>query len=525
MIEPADHALDEGSGLDRGTCGSAASQSADRVQNESAASVPLGYRRANLPNLHLRFSERKLLLATMDLVAINLALVTSLVMRVDGSSVRWEQLSASVWDRLLWFALLSGLWLTAASLWNAYDLARAASAADSIWASCGAAVFTALVYMFIPYVTPSFPVRRLEAFALPVLAALAVGSWRLVYAKVFVQPVFQQRALVVGAGWAGRTLAQAITETEGGDVHAYHGTGYCILGFIDDDPTKQGQDVAGIPVMGGHRDLVRLVRELQPDELTVAITDVQSMRRELFQAILICREMGTQITTMSSLYERITGRVPVEHAGRDLNVVLPVAYGAGHRVYLVARRLLDLGAGVLGCAFVAVLSPAIWIANRLSSPGSLFFYQERVGQGGRVFRVVKFRSMIVNAEEHCGVVWAREDDGRVTQVGRILRKTRLDESPQFWNVLKGDMSLIGPRPERPEFVTQLAQQIPFYRARHAVKPGITGWAQVKYRYGASVDDALVKLQYDLYYIKHHGPYLDLLILLKTVQVVLGLKGR
>jgi lipopolysaccharide/colanic/teichoic acid biosynthesis glycosyltransferase len=148
-----------------------------------------------------------------------------------------------------------------------------------------------------------------------------------------------------------------------------------------------------------------------------------------------------------------------------------------------------------------------------------------VGQGGRVFGVVKFRSMVVNAEEHTGVVWATENDGRVTPVGRLLRKTRLDESPQFWNVVKGDMGLIGPRPERPEFITQLAQQIPFYRVRHAVKPGITGWAQVKYRYGASVHDALVKLQYDLYYIKHQGFYLDLLILLKTVQVVLGLKGR
>jgi lipopolysaccharide/colanic/teichoic acid biosynthesis glycosyltransferase len=169
--------------------------------------------------------------------------------------------------------------------------------------------------------------------------------------------------------------------------------------------------------------------------------------------------------------------------------------------------------------------PFIWLGNRLTNPGDLFYWQERVGEGGKVFQVVKFRSMVMGAEQDTGVVWARENDERITPVGRLLRKARIDEMPQFWNVLKGEMSLIGPRPERPFIITTLEKEIPFYRVRHAVRPGITGWAQVCYRYGASVDDAHIKLEYDLYYIKHQSWYLDLVILVKTVRVMLGLQGQ
>jgi exopolysaccharide biosynthesis polyprenyl glycosylphosphotransferase len=346
-----------------------------------------------------------------------------------------------------------------------------------------------------------------------------------------VQPAFHQRALVVGAGWSGRTLAQAIAETgdsaSNGDSggNPYRGTGYRIIGFVDDNAENLGKEIEGSLVLGTHQDLVRLARELQPDELVVAITHAQTIHGGLFQAILDCRELGIQVTTMASLYERVTGRVPVEHAGRDLYVVLPLDRSAGDRLYLAVRRLFDIVVGAAGCILVALLSPVVWLAHQLTAPGDVFYRQERVGKGGQVFKVVKYRSMVMDAEKNTGAVWASHDDGRVTSVGRLLRKTRLDELPQFWNVLKGEMSLIGPRPERPEFIAQLAQEIPFYRVRHAVKPGITGWAQVKYRYGSSVNDSLLKLQYDLYYIKHKGPYLDLLILLKTVQVVLGLKGR
>jgi lipopolysaccharide/colanic/teichoic acid biosynthesis glycosyltransferase len=191
----------------------------------------------------------------------------------------------------------------------------------------------------------------------------------------------------------------------------------------------------------------------------------------------------------------------------------------------VVRRSLELLIALLGCLFLLCFVPFIWLANRIASPGDLFYRQKRVGEGGKIFNVLKFRSMVMGAERDTGAIWAQANDARATRVGRFLRKTRLDEIPQFWNVLKGEMSLIGPRPERPIIIATLEQEIPFYRVRHATKPGITGWAQVCYKYGASVDDALIKLEYDLYYIKHQSWYLDMMILVKTARVILGLHGQ
>jgi exopolysaccharide biosynthesis polyprenyl glycosylphosphotransferase len=504
LMEATDH-------MDLGTSINTASERMARRLRSS--------RRLHLRSLHLRLSERKLLLAGGDLLAVNLGLLAALAFRPSDPST-----SSYLWGHLSWFVLLSGLWLLIGLMFSIYDLARAASPMHSLWAAGQAAMLTGVLYFFMPYVTPAFPERRVEFVLFPLIAVLGVAGWRVIYATVFVQPAFQQRALVVGAGWAGRTLAQAIAETGGGNGNPYRGTGYRILGFVDDDPAKQGQEIEGAPVLGMHCDLVRLVQELRPDELVLAITHSQTIHVELFQAVLDCREAGIPVTTMASLYERMTGRTPVEHAGRDLDVVLPLAEPASHRVYMACKRLFDLAASLVGCVLVAVLCPVIWLANRLTVPGDLLYRQERIGSAGKPFHIIKFRSMVMDAEEDTGAVWAKKNDFRVTPVGRVLRKLRLDELPQFWNVLRGEMSLIGPRPERPEFVTKLARKIPFYRVRHAVKPGITGWAQVKYRYGSSVDDSLVKLQYDLYYIRHEGPYLDLLILLKTVQTVLGLRG-
>lgn len=482
----------------------------------------------HLPSIPLRLSERRLLLGMMDVLVVNAALLGAIILRSDSATMG---LVSGI--QLRWFVLLSAVWMVVAEVLDILDLARSASALRSAWAAGSNAIVTSVVYLLIPYVTPPLPDSRTGVLLLPALATLGVVAWRVLYAQVLVRPAFHQRALVVGAGWAGRTLAQALGDTgERGPDGAlggspYRGGGYQIMGFVDDNPDYAGKSVEGCPVLGTHQDLVRLVRELRPDELVVAITPFHTVHGGLFQAILDCRELGIPITTMASLHERITGRVPVEYAGCDLTVVLPIHESSIHRLYLAFKRLMDMGAGVVGCTVVALLSPLVWLANRLTDAerGDLFYRQARVGKGGKVFKIVKYRTMVMDAEKHTGAVWASENDERVTGVGRFLRKTRLDELPQFWNVLRGEMSLVGPRPERPEMVCHLAQEIPFYRVRHAVHPGITGWAQVKYRYGASVDDALLKLQYDLYYIKHQGLYLDVSILLKTAQVMLGLKGR
>jgi len=186
---------------------------------------------------------------------------------------------------------------------------------------------------------------------------------------------------------------------------------------------------------------------------------------------------------------------------------------------------MDILVASVGLIILAFLFPVLALALYLDSSGPIFYIQERVGKGGRVFNLVKFRSMVPNAEVNGGAVWAEENDPRATRVGRFLRRTMLDELPQFINVLRGEMSIVGPRPERPLFADQLAEEIPFYRARHAAKPGMAGWALINYGYSSSVGDALVKLGYDLYYIKHQSIWLDVMILLKTLGAMVALRGR
>ena len=476
-------------------------------------------RRLRLPNLALRFSERRLLLVLFDLLMLNAAFFFALIIRSNSALTL-----AVIRERLPWFVLLSALWIAVGIVLDIYDLARAASILPSLWFTSSATGLTGLIYIFIPYVTPTFPRHRMEALLFPLLALAGIGAWRIFYAQVFVQPIFHQRALVVGNSWIGRTLAGVIARGGADGESRYRAVGYHLLGFVGDN-SDSVWSVESIPFLGTSGDLVRLARELRPDELVMAVADTTQIHGELFQAILDCREMGISITTMESLYERLMGRVPLEPSLSQLSIALPINHSSTHRFYLVFRRLLDILVSLLGCLLIMVIAPFVWLANRLSSPGSLFYFQRRIGKSGRPFNLVKFRSMIVDAERNTGPVWASESDDRITPVGRLLRRTRLDEVPQFWNVLMGEMSLIGPRPERPEMVAGLTRQIPFYRARHAIRPGITGWAQVKYRYGASITDGRLKLQYDLYYIKHQGPYLDLLVLLRTIEVVLGLKGR
>ena len=227
---------------------------------------------------------------------------------------------------------------------------------------------------------------------------------------------------------------------------------------------------------------------------------------------------------MPAVYEEVLGRVPVEHLGQKWFLAPLWTNGNLPTVYRAAKRLMDVVLALMGLGILLALLPLIAVANRLGSRGPLFYSHERVGKGGQIFRIFKLRSMIPDAEQDGEAIWATADDPRITSVGRLLRRTRMDELPQLLNVLKGEMSIVGPRPERPQFVEDLQKQIPFYRTRLSVKPGLTGWAQIKYPYGNSVQDALAKLQYDLYYIKRRSLFLDLLIMLRTVKVILTFRG-
>jgi exopolysaccharide biosynthesis polyprenyl glycosylphosphotransferase len=480
-----------------------------------------GQRRWRFPlrRLHLTSSERRLVLALVDILVVNAVLLVALALRFQYAFSLDTLFGAPVY-----FVLLTAVWLVWASFFDCYDLPRAADGSQSAWASGRAALLASLTYLAIPFYTPHFPASRLSAYLFVGLSVVSVAAWRALYAGVFAQPSFQQRVLIVGAGRSGAELArQLASRPQYGNPYA--GSGYRVVGFVDDDPAKAGLDVDGVAVLGDRHDLGRLVAEQEVDTVVLAITHTPEIHPDLFRALLECREQGVRLEPMTHLYERVTGQVPVEHAGRDLRVVLPLSDSPMLRFFGVAKRMFDVVAGVVGLLVLGLVAPWVAMANALWCPGPLLYWQTRLGKGGKPFQVVKFRTMIPDAEEGSGAVWAMEDDERVTPMGQVLRKTRLDELPQSWNVLKGQMSLVGPRPERPEFVAELVRQVPFYQARHAVRPGITGWAQVRHDYGGSVEDALVKLQYDLYYIKHQSIYLELSILVKTAAVMLGLKGR
>jgi exopolysaccharide biosynthesis polyprenyl glycosylphosphotransferase len=472
-----------------------------------------------LPRPYLTSSERRLILVVVDVLFLNVALLAALALRYDYP-FSW----AALFEAPVYFVLLTAIWLIWAVFFDCYDPPRAADASQSAWSTGRAALLAALTYLAIPVYTPHFPASRLSAYLFVGLATVSVPVWRVLYAKVFNQPVFQQRVLIVGAGRSGVELARELSGTPPYG-NPYAGSGYRVVGFVEDDPARSGSDVEGVPVLGDRQDLRRLVQEQAVDIVVVAITHTPQIHPELFRALLDCREQGVRLEPMTSLFERLTGKVPVEHAGSNLHVVLPLSDSPVQRVFWSGKRAFDLGAGAVGMVALGFVAPLVMLANAIWSPGPLVYRQTRVGRGGWPFQVVKFRTMIPDAEGANGAVWAREKDDRVTPVGRFLRKIRLDELPQAWNVLKGEMSLVGPRPERPEFVAELVKQVPFYQARHAVRPGITGWAQVRYGYGSSVEDALIKLQYDLYYIKHQSVYLELSILVKTAAVMLGFKGR
>jgi len=292
------------------------------------------------------------------------------------------------------------------------------------------------------------------------------------------------------------------------------------LGSVNGLHEGVDEPVNGIKVLGVVDDLGRISRATRPDVIVVALTE---RRRSLpLPAVLECKLQGIDVEDWPDFYEKLTGKILLTDL-RPSWLVFSDGFRTSHAT-LRAKRAMDSLLAGLGLLLTLPLSLVIAVLVKLDSPGLILYRQERLGQGGKRFRLMKFRSMRHDAERETGPVWAGEHDPRVTRAGRLLRRSRLDELPQLFNVLKGEMSLVGPRPERPAFVRELQEKIPFYVHRLVVKPGITGWAQVKYPYGSSVEDALEKLQYDLYYIKNLTIFLDLLILLHTLQVVLFGKG-
>lgn len=423
-------------------------------------------------------------------------------------------------DNVLWVLVIIGLWFFYAAIFDLYKLSLVDKRSEIIKNTIITATLTGITYIFIPFLSPTLPLSRLPAFLLIGTMVVVMLAWRIVYSILFKHPILVRKAIIVGAGWTGRELVQTLTKNE----QIYHKTAYKLYGFIDDDPGKYKKEYDGMRVLGDHSTLLRFARRMKMDEVILAIPEHETLESGLVSALIDLENAGIPVRFAYDIYEEQTGKVMVKKKNGNYYLANPYNINQKKRFYRVTNRLINVGWGILASLSFIVLIPMIWLINLFTSKGPLFYHQERVGRNGRLFQILKFRTMVVDAEKKSGPQFASKNDVRITSAGRFMRKARLDELPQFINILKGDMNLIGPRPERDVFIKELSGTIPFFRIRNLVKPGLTGWAQVNHHYAMDTEDALVKLQYDLYYIKHRSFLLDLTILLRTLPVIFKLKG-
>jgi len=462
--------------------------------------------------IQLQISERRLLLMMGDALAIVASVLISL--RIWAYVAREHFDLEFVLPQTFWFFVLLFVWLFLANANDFYNLRVTSRMRTSLSRLAQIELQLLIVYLVIYYLSSRDALPRLFILYHAAISFVLIGLWRTWRPFLVGWTDFRRRALIIGTGWSAQAIQQTLVEEANDD--------YEIVGFIGGANEAQTR-VGNQTVLGTGAELAEIARTKNIAELIIAYG--AEIPGDVFQGIMACYEQGIAIVPMPLVYEQITGRVPIEHVGQQhWSVVLPIEGRSVFNPYPLLKRLMDIGFALIGLAIFAIILPPLALIMTLDSRGPIFYCQERVGRGGRLFKVIKLRSMIPDAEKLNGPQWAQKNDARITRVGRILRKTRLDETPQLINVLLGQMSLVGPRPERPMFVDQLTEQIPFYRTRLAVKPGLTGWAQVCYQYGNTTQDALVKLQYDLYYIRHQSLALDLLIALRTIGKMLAFQG-
>lgn len=377
-------------------------------------------------------------------------------------------------------------------------------------ASVGQALvgMTGLVLVLF-YVAPFFAPRGSTLIALPIGAA-AVLAWRALYARLLGSKVFDVYVAIVGTDDGARRTAQVLLESKSSP--------YRVRAFVV--PVEESAPILGIPVVSVRDDLWAVVQALGVEQLVIGNT--QSLPPSMLNELVRCFDHGVEAIPATAIYEEISGRVLASALEADWYAALPT-HTRG--LYMGVKRIIDIvfGGGLLIAALplMAVVALTVW----LDSGSPILLRQIRLGRRGYPFVMHKFRTMRRDAESEGRAIWASRNDDRVTRVGRLLRRSRLDELPQLWDVVRGAMSLIGPRPERPEFVERLATELPLFRARTLVRPGITGWAQVEYRYAGTVADNLTKLEYDLFYLRHIGPLIDLNIAVRTLFIVVGLRGQ
>lgn len=467
------------------------------------------------PAWRLRPAERRGTLFFGDLLASVIALLAGLYFWAQGNewlNFSWQFLQERV---PVWFYFMPLIWLLL--LIESYDIRRSTARLESLKELSLAAGVSLVLYLLVFFIfnAPESELPRRGVIIFIIAAFILTMIWRLIFIGLFTAPQFRRRVIIVGAGKSGGQLANIIKNIWPPPFYT--------IGLVDDDPVKLGTEVAGLKVIGTNANLFDLVREHQATDLIFAI--MGDMDSTVFEKVLEAEELGIEVTTMPIVYEELLGRVPIFLLKSDwvLRSFVDQAHVGGF--YELSKRLIDIIGGVIGCFILLLSFPIIGLAIILESGAPIFYQQSRLGKNGRLYKMIKYRSMVQDAEADGIARPSSENDERATFIGRFLRKSHLDELPQFINILKGDMSIVGPRAERPELVSLLQSHIPFYRARLFVKPGLSGWAQVNFGYANDYETNGIKLEYDLYYIKHRNLMLDFTIMIRTVGTVIGLRGH
>jgi exopolysaccharide biosynthesis polyprenyl glycosylphosphotransferase len=469
--------------------------------------------RAKSIGWRVRPREQRNILLIGDAFASILALVGGLYFW--GQKDAWLKFSLNFLQQRVefWFYLLPLVWMV--FLVELYDPHRARDLRQTVAGISLAALAGLFFYALIYLISPKGSLPRLGIGVFLLSAATLTLIWRLVYIQIFTAQAFLRRVLVIGAGSAGETLARVYNKLRPQP--------FFLVGFMDDDPKKIGANLEGFPILAGNDRLLEIIEAKAVTEIVIAITG--EVQGSTFQVLLDAQESGVDIIPMPALYEELLGRVPIHHLESEWLIRSFVNDARVGGFYELAKRLLDILVALAGLSICILLAPLTALIILVDSGFPILYRQIRSGKGGKLYSILKFRTMVKDAEKDGKVQVTHENDDRITRVGGFLRRTHIDELPQFWNVLRSEMSIVGPRAERPELILEYQKEIPLYRARLLVKPGITGWAQVNYGYSATIAQTIVKLEYDLYYIKHRNLFMDILIILRTMTQVIGFRGR
>jgi exopolysaccharide biosynthesis polyprenyl glycosylphosphotransferase len=457
--------------------------------------------------IHFEVSERKILLKVFDLIFVFL----SLFLVSYFFEFKYFRFSTTNYYWTLVLVLYLNIF---GSVFEMYNLQVASSQFQIIRSIILTTCTTVLFYLLTPVYTPFLPSNRLQIVMFFVAIFFSLLAWRIFYLKFLASHRFVKKAILV---CDEDQLDELVLGLLNADPH------YKIIGFVNSDVNSEIVNISAINTIPLN-ELDSYVRNNNISEIVIASQKTEAITVGLYNQLIHLLENGFIIREYTQVYEAITQRIPVHYVSRDFYRYFPFSRSNQNKLYLSFVRISEIVFSLIGLAIGLLFVPFIYIGNLIGNKGSLFYSQERIGKNGSVFKIYKYRTMVQNAEVN-GAVFTTINDSRITAFGKFLRKTRLDEFPQFLNILKGDMGIIGPRPERPIFVNEIAEVMPFYETRHVIKPGLTGWAQVNYSYGDSIEDSLVKLQYDLYYIKHRSIFLDIDIVIKTFSTVLFYRGQ